>query len=135
MNPSGLRIGTPALTTRGLVEEDMREIAEVISVALSDRFESEREALGERTRSLMERYPLYSQLSATAGLAQDAGPDRAVVGTGPWRLPPRCSAARTCRCPRGGASTIMPPRSAEPSRRRRPVPGSSGGPRSRRLAG
>ena len=35
MNPSGLRIGTPALTTRGLVEDDMREIAEVIAVALS----------------------------------------------------------------------------------------------------
>jgi glycine hydroxymethyltransferase len=64
MNPSGLRIGTPALTTRGLVEDDMREIAQVIAVALSDDFESEREALGERTRSLMERYPLYPQLSA-----------------------------------------------------------------------
>jgi len=63
MNPSGLRIGTPALTTRGLVEDDMREIAQVIAVALSDRFESEREALGERTRSLMERYPLYPQLT------------------------------------------------------------------------
>jgi glycine hydroxymethyltransferase len=63
MNPSGLRIGTPALTTRGLGTEEMTEIAEVIAVALSDRFESEREALGERTRSLMERYPLYSQLS------------------------------------------------------------------------
>jgi glycine hydroxymethyltransferase len=66
MNPSGLRIGTPALTTRGLVEDDMREIAQVIAVALSDRFEAEREALGERTRSLMERYPLYPQLSAAA---------------------------------------------------------------------
>ncbi len=66
MNPSGLRIGTPALTTRGLVEDDMREIAQVIAVALTDRFESERQALGERTRSLMERYPLYPQLAATA---------------------------------------------------------------------
>src|ERR671915_612949 len=55
MNPSGLRIGTPALTTRGLVEDDLREIGEVIAVALSDRFEDERDALGERTRSLMER--------------------------------------------------------------------------------
>ncbi len=66
MNPSGLRIGTPALTTRGLVEDDMREIAQVIAVALSDRFDAERDALGERTRSLMERYPLYSQLTAAA---------------------------------------------------------------------
>jgi glycine hydroxymethyltransferase len=65
MNPSGLRIGTPALTTRGLGEEDMREIGEVIAIALSDRFEAEREALGERTRSLMERYPLYPQLAPT----------------------------------------------------------------------
>ncbi len=64
MNPSGLRIGTPALTTRGMVEEDMREIAEVISVALSDRFDSERDALAERSKALMDRYPLYPQLSA-----------------------------------------------------------------------
>jgi glycine hydroxymethyltransferase len=63
MNPSGLRIGTPALTTRGLVEDDMREIAEVISVALSDDFEAQRDALSERTKALMERYPLYPELS------------------------------------------------------------------------
>ncbi len=66
MNPSGLRIGTPALTTRGMVEEDMGEIAEAISVALSDRFEAERDALSERTKVLMERYPLYPQLTAAA---------------------------------------------------------------------
>jgi glycine hydroxymethyltransferase len=65
MNPSGLRIGTPALTTRGLEEDDMREIAQVIATALSDRFDDERDSLSERTRSLMERYPLYPQLSAT----------------------------------------------------------------------
>jgi glycine hydroxymethyltransferase len=66
MNPSGLRIGTPALTTRGLVVDDMREIARVIAVALSDSFEAERDALGERTRVLMDRYPLYPQLAPTA---------------------------------------------------------------------
>jgi len=66
MNPSGLRIGTPALTTRGLVEEDMTEIAGVIATALSDDFEAQKDALGERTRALMERYPLYSQLAAVA---------------------------------------------------------------------
>jgi glycine hydroxymethyltransferase len=64
MNPSGLRIGTPALTTRGLVEEDMVEIARVICVALSDAFEAEKDRLLERTSALMERYPLYRELSA-----------------------------------------------------------------------
>jgi glycine hydroxymethyltransferase len=66
MNPSGLRIGTPALTTRGLLEDDLREIAQVVCIALSDRFEAEREALLERSRGLMERYPLYPQLTAAA---------------------------------------------------------------------
>ncbi|HEY7949999.1 MAG TPA: serine hydroxymethyltransferase [Solirubrobacterales bacterium] len=63
MNPSGLRIGTPALTTRGLVEDDMTEIASVIATALSDDFDGQKDALSERTRALMDRYPLYSQLS------------------------------------------------------------------------
>jgi glycine hydroxymethyltransferase len=65
MNPSGLRIGTPALTTRGFLEDDLREIAEVVSVALSDRFEDEKDSLAGRTKALMERYPLYPQLTAT----------------------------------------------------------------------
>ena len=64
MDPSGLRIGTPALTTRGLVEDDMREIAAVIGASLGDDFASQKDALLERTRALMERYPLYPQLSA-----------------------------------------------------------------------
>jgi glycine hydroxymethyltransferase len=64
MNPSGLRIGTPALTTRGLGDDDLREVARIIVAALSDRFDGERDALLERSRGLMERYPLYPQLSA-----------------------------------------------------------------------
>ncbi len=68
MNPSGLRIGTPALTTRGLVEEDMTEIASVIATALSDEFDAQRDALAERTQGLMDRYPLYPQLSAPAAV-------------------------------------------------------------------
>ena len=66
MNPSGLRIGTPALTTRGLGEDDLREIARIIVATLSDRFDAERDALLERSRALMERYPLYPQLSPAA---------------------------------------------------------------------
>jgi glycine hydroxymethyltransferase len=63
MNPSGLRIGTPALTTRGLVEDDLREVARVIAAALSDEFDSQKDSLLERSRALMERHPLYPQLT------------------------------------------------------------------------
>jgi len=66
MNPSGLRIGTPALTTRGLVEDDMTEIASVIATALSDDFDAEKSSLAERTKALMDRYPLYPDLVPAA---------------------------------------------------------------------
>jgi glycine hydroxymethyltransferase len=66
MNPSGLRIGTAALTTRGLLEDDMREIAAVIATALSEDFEARRDALSDRTRALMDRHPLYPQLASVA---------------------------------------------------------------------
>ena len=64
MNPSGLRIGTPALTTRGLLEDDMREIATVIATALATDFDSEKDSLNDRTAALMDRYPLYDQLAS-----------------------------------------------------------------------
>ena len=44
----------------------MTEIAGVIATALSDDFEAQKDALAERTRALMERYPLYPQLSPAA---------------------------------------------------------------------
>jgi glycine hydroxymethyltransferase len=64
MNPSGLRIGTPALTTRGMGEEEMTEIASVIATALGADFEAERASLSERTGELMDRHPLYPQLAS-----------------------------------------------------------------------
>ncbi|MBK5110096.1 MAG: serine hydroxymethyltransferase [Thermoleophilia bacterium] len=63
MNPSGLRIGTPALTTRGFGPEEMSEIAAIIATALSERFEAERESLVRRSRALLEAKPLYPGLT------------------------------------------------------------------------
>ena len=61
---SGLRVGAPALATRGLQVDDFREVGRVIAAALTGPFgEDERSELSERTRALAERFPLYPQLA------------------------------------------------------------------------
>jgi glycine hydroxymethyltransferase len=55
---SGIRIGTPALTSRGMKEWDMTEIAELISMTLKD-FEKNMGMVKERVSSLCKKYPLY----------------------------------------------------------------------------
>jgi glycine hydroxymethyltransferase len=66
MEASGLRIGTPALATRGLQVEDFAEIGQVVAVALTPEFEARRGELGERVQAIVERYPLYEHLNAVA---------------------------------------------------------------------
>jgi glycine hydroxymethyltransferase len=67
---SGLRIGTPALTTRGLREAEMREIGRVISAALTPEATDEDLAgLRERSRAISERFPLYPRLLAGSAIA------------------------------------------------------------------
>jgi glycine hydroxymethyltransferase len=64
---SGLRIGTPALATRGFQVDDFREVGRVIGEALTGDFsDAKRSELSERTRVLAERYPLYPQLAEAA---------------------------------------------------------------------
>lgn len=58
MITSGIRIGTPAVTTRGMKEDDMVEIAELIALAV-DNFEKNKEEVTRRVASLCSRYPLY----------------------------------------------------------------------------
>ncbi|UXY25650.1 serine hydroxymethyltransferase [Streptomyces sp. HUAS TT20] len=61
MVTSGLRIGTPALATRGFTEEDFAEVADVIALALQP--EPDVPALRARTEALAVKHPLYPHLS------------------------------------------------------------------------
>jgi glycine hydroxymethyltransferase len=63
MKPSGVRLGTPALTTRGMREQEMRTIARWISEALDKR--SDEAALARirgQVRELADTFPLYEWL-------------------------------------------------------------------------
>ena len=55
---SGVRIGTPAVTSRGLKEEDMPVIAECIWMAATD-FENKADAIREQVTKLCDKYPIY----------------------------------------------------------------------------
>ncbi|MGA5819757.1 serine hydroxymethyltransferase [Kitasatospora sp. NPDC094028] len=64
MVTSGLRIGTPALATRGFGAEDFREVADIIAEALKPGFdETVAAALKARVTALAEKYPLYPNLA------------------------------------------------------------------------
>jgi len=57
---SGIRIGTPAVTSRGLGEADMRQIAEIMNFAVINREDRAKLAYArEKTAEICKRYPLY----------------------------------------------------------------------------
>lgn len=55
---SGVRIGTPAITSRGLKEEDMPQIAECIWLAATD-FENKADYIRDEVTKICEKYPIY----------------------------------------------------------------------------
>lgn len=55
---SGIRIGTPASTSRGMKEADMEEIAKLIYMTLTD-FDAKKAEINERVAALCAKYPLY----------------------------------------------------------------------------
>jgi glycine hydroxymethyltransferase len=63
---SGLRIGSPAMVTRGLGRQDFEEIGAIIGVALSPAFSKLRAELQDRVTAIVEHYPLYAELAAHA---------------------------------------------------------------------
>ena len=57
---SGIRLGTPALTTRGLKEEDIREVADIIADVIENREDSAAiEAAKAKVQAICKKFPLY----------------------------------------------------------------------------
>ena len=56
---SGLRIGTPATTSRGFKEEDMVEVGKLIAMTIKD-FEGNKDEVKKRVQALCEKHPLYA---------------------------------------------------------------------------
>ena len=56
---SGIRVGTPAVTTRGFKEEDMVEIARLINMTV-ENYEDKQDEIRSRVAKICEKYPLYN---------------------------------------------------------------------------
>ncbi|MBR5868590.1 MAG: serine hydroxymethyltransferase [Clostridia bacterium] len=56
---SGVRIGTPAVTSRGLVEKDMAKLAELIALAAGDKYEENIGYIRSEVEKITKEYPLY----------------------------------------------------------------------------
>jgi glycine hydroxymethyltransferase len=69
MVTSGLRVGAPALATRGVQVDDFHEIGKIIATALTPKFDAARDDLAERVAAIADRYPLYAQLRTGSAVA------------------------------------------------------------------
>lgn len=64
LDPSGIRIGTPALTTRGMKEKEMKQIALWINEAIAHRTdEMQLERIRSEVKEMVKHFPLYPNLS------------------------------------------------------------------------
>ena len=67
LNPSGIRLGTPALTTRGFREEQMREVSELIGMVIANPSADDTLAtVRRRVSALTDKFPLYAWKMANA---------------------------------------------------------------------
>ena len=67
MTPSGVRIGTPALATRGFGDAEFTEVADIIALALQPN--PDVAALAARVRTLADAFPLYPGLTSPGSWA------------------------------------------------------------------
>jgi glycine hydroxymethyltransferase len=75
LKPSGIRIGSPALTTRGMLEPEMRTIAKWITEALDQRHDPQAlRLIRGQVLELVESFPLYGWLRVPETVAADYGP-------------------------------------------------------------
>jgi glycine hydroxymethyltransferase len=69
LNPSGIRLGSPAVTTRGFRESEMAEVASAIAQVLRDtQSEDNLAAVRRRVKTLTDRFPLYSWKLSAVGV-------------------------------------------------------------------
>ena len=73
LKPSGIRIGTPAMTTRGMKEAEMKQIGRWIAEALNQRTDAAVLAkIREQVLGLCEQFPLYAERRAQHSVAAGA---------------------------------------------------------------
>jgi glycine hydroxymethyltransferase len=58
MVTSGIRIGTPAVTTRGFKEEEMRKIAKLINMTVEE-FDTKKDEIAKEVSEICKEFPLY----------------------------------------------------------------------------